>query len=838
MLSSGAGSSIRKKRNFKGLQLAESPLASPAGAASTPNNGESSAASNASTIGKSATVTPGGSLALPGRNGAEAEPNSGANYHNKLTQQLANLELGVEYKLDLKNEDLKTVSELGAGNGGTVTKRQVGRVESGRVGDRGGAGPLSVCQQRRRVGLGLGLGCGSGARQCAGAGGSGRDAVADQACAETARGGGSSSSAEAESSQVQGGRGELGGLEPPDVHPGPAAAHCQRATAQAARGTLSQAHGGVRPAVPGQGPREAPDAQGPHKTRLRHGGRRGQGGSAGVGGRDEVGRAEARHGLSCICSWVLFVAIAARHAPPHSDLGRGHVRASLPKLLSGCAGQDGQFRRQVSAFRNTISPDGPHEPERGRYILYCALICPWACRTLHTRALKQLEDIIDVAIVHYELTPNGWSFARVDEVETGDPVHGFENTKQLYLKADPEYTARYTVPILWDKKLGTIVNNESSEIIRASLLEAALLGRKRVSRLHQLYPYQARLCGCRRQQGHRTPGSSSAHTAAGCLITHPACHLDNVSLSCVLLLFIRRHSGNVSGAMLHRTKAMGCGFLPTQGGGSLHLYDTTVAWHSHGPDWQSISGGRETRARAGRPAQERWPVSSKHKPGLEEDSVSRRGPGQRGGGRRREGERERLREGASRLAEAETEKGERERERGRRARCDTHTQPDTNSTQPRPQSRGANLAPLDSPIVIPLPPSPLHPHRAARRVACHVFLSSTLDSPARPLASLSLASKLTKTRPARLDLSPTPSSLRRPCWPRSTAHRVARSAHRIRSTIPWKLELEAAFHSRHNPPHFIGTHQKSRPRRKTFIQKSPTRTLHRPLPLFSLRDML
>jgi putative glutathione S-transferase len=130
------------------------------------------------------------------------------------------------------------------------------------------------------------------------------------------------------------------------------------------------------------------------------------------------------------------------------------------------AGQDGQFRRQVSAFRNTISPGGPHEPERGRYILYCALICPWACRTLHTRALKQLEDIIDVAIVHYELTPNGWSFARVDEVETGDPVHGFENTKQLYLKADPEYTARYTVPILWDKKLGTIVNNESSEIIR------------------------------------------------------------------------------------------------------------------------------------------------------------------------------------------------------------------------------------------------------------------------------------------------------------------------------------------------------------------------------------
>ena len=125
MLSSSAGSSIRKKRNFKGLQLAESPLASPGDASFTPstqNNGQGSANSNASTIGKSSSITPGGSLSLPAKNGLDTEPNSGANYHNKLTQQLANLELGVEYKLDLKNEDLKTLSELGAGNGGTVTK--------------------------------------------------------------------------------------------------------------------------------------------------------------------------------------------------------------------------------------------------------------------------------------------------------------------------------------------------------------------------------------------------------------------------------------------------------------------------------------------------------------------------------------------------------------------------------------------------------------------------------------------------------------------------------------------------------------------------------------------
>lgn len=119
-----SSSSIRKKRNFKGLQLADSPLASTDGEASTTpsQNGEGSAKSNASTIGKSSAVTPGGTLSLPGKNSFDTEPNSGANYHNKLTQQLANLELGVEYKLDLKNEDLKTLAELGAGNGGTVTK--------------------------------------------------------------------------------------------------------------------------------------------------------------------------------------------------------------------------------------------------------------------------------------------------------------------------------------------------------------------------------------------------------------------------------------------------------------------------------------------------------------------------------------------------------------------------------------------------------------------------------------------------------------------------------------------------------------------------------------------
>ncbi|PWZ00757.1 hypothetical protein BCV70DRAFT_100570 [Testicularia cyperi] len=130
------------------------------------------------------------------------------------------------------------------------------------------------------------------------------------------------------------------------------------------------------------------------------------------------------------------------------------------------ADKDGNFRRQVSSFRNTISQHGPHQPEAGRYILYVALICPWACRTLHVRALKQLESIIDVAVVDYELTSNGWTFNTRTPEGTGDPVYNSSNTKELYLRADPDYTARYTVPILWDKKLDTIVNNESSEIIR------------------------------------------------------------------------------------------------------------------------------------------------------------------------------------------------------------------------------------------------------------------------------------------------------------------------------------------------------------------------------------
>ncbi|EPQ26579.1 uncharacterized protein PFL1_05900 [Pseudozyma flocculosa PF-1] len=109
-----SSSSVRKKRNFKGLQLTESPLASPQSA--KPTIGSSGLAGPSSS---DPTAAASRTSKLSGRNGSEAEP---VNYHSKLSEQLANLELGIEYKLDLKNEDLTTLSELGAGNGGTVTK--------------------------------------------------------------------------------------------------------------------------------------------------------------------------------------------------------------------------------------------------------------------------------------------------------------------------------------------------------------------------------------------------------------------------------------------------------------------------------------------------------------------------------------------------------------------------------------------------------------------------------------------------------------------------------------------------------------------------------------------
>ena len=129
----------------------------------------------------------------------------------------------------------------------------------------------------------------------------------------------------------------------------------------------------------------------------------------------------------------------------------------------------GGFVRRDSSFRNWVTPDGSAGPtgeggfaaEAGRYHLYVALICPWASRTLMARSLKRLEDTVPVSIVEPELTDQGWRFA-----EGGDAVNGAGYLHELYTRADPHYTGRATVPILWDRERGTIVNNESADIVR------------------------------------------------------------------------------------------------------------------------------------------------------------------------------------------------------------------------------------------------------------------------------------------------------------------------------------------------------------------------------------
>lgn len=132
--------------------------------------------------------------------------------------------------------------------------------------------------------------------------------------------------------------------------------------------------------------------------------------------------------------------------------------------------------RPASTFRNFISrePDAKYPPEADRYALYISPGCPWAHRTLIVRYLKGLEALIDVYLVSMSMGPDGWFFG--DPHSEGsppeDPLHpGFTKLRQLYEHADPDFKGRYTVPVLWDKKTDTMVNNESSEIIRVFYTE-------------------------------------------------------------------------------------------------------------------------------------------------------------------------------------------------------------------------------------------------------------------------------------------------------------------------------------------------------------------------------
>jgi len=127
--------------------------------------------------------------------------------------------------------------------------------------------------------------------------------------------------------------------------------------------------------------------------------------------------------------------------------------------------RNGEYVRKDSQFRDWIGPNGRFPAEAGRYHLYVSLACPWAHRTLIFRKLKQLEDIISVSVVHPHMGPEGWKFAEYPG-STPDTINGFTFLHQAYTLAQADYTGIVTVPALWDKKLQTIVNNESSEIIR------------------------------------------------------------------------------------------------------------------------------------------------------------------------------------------------------------------------------------------------------------------------------------------------------------------------------------------------------------------------------------
>ena len=137
----------------------------------------------------------------------------------------------------------------------------------------------------------------------------------------------------------------------------------------------------------------------------------------------------------------------------------------------------GRFVRPESQFRDWITADGSSgfKAEAGRYHLYVALSCPWAHRTVIMRALKGLEDAVGLSVVDTLMQEEGWVFSEAPGC-IPDTVNGFTRLYEVYTKAKPGYTGRVTVPALWDKERQTIVNNESSEIIRMFNSEFAATG--------------------------------------------------------------------------------------------------------------------------------------------------------------------------------------------------------------------------------------------------------------------------------------------------------------------------------------------------------------------------
>lgn len=128
--------------------------------------------------------------------------------------------------------------------------------------------------------------------------------------------------------------------------------------------------------------------------------------------------------------------------------------------------EEGEFKRMESTFRHWITADGRSDfaAEANRYHLYVSNACPWAHRTVIFRKLKKLEQIIGLSVVEADMFDEGWTFKK--EGQYCDELYGYRYMHEIYTRANTEFTGQITVPVLWDKKLNTIVNNESSEIIR------------------------------------------------------------------------------------------------------------------------------------------------------------------------------------------------------------------------------------------------------------------------------------------------------------------------------------------------------------------------------------
>lgn len=145
----------------------------------------------------------------------------------------------------------------------------------------------------------------------------------------------------------------------------------------------------------------------------------------------------------------------------------------------------GKFKETPTTFRDRVTADGKSgfKAEAGRYHLYISLACPWAHRTLIMRELKGLNDAVSVSIVDSIMSDKGWMFTEAPGA-IPDSVNHAQYLQEIYVKADPKYTGRVTVPVLWDKQTQTIVNNESREIIRMFDVEFAQLATQKID----LYP--------------------------------------------------------------------------------------------------------------------------------------------------------------------------------------------------------------------------------------------------------------------------------------------------------------------------------------------------------------